>query len=182
MPNRTLLLKTIYSKPVSIIVTAIFILMYYVLFENIISISAGNLVPILATPIYLIYALIVTSAILLFLSAYNLKISISNLRNSIYSGISVGSTILGGIIAGCECQVPLLSLIMYNLGLNSISVSTVISLAGEYEVVIIAILVLSNTFFIYYSLGKMSSTCSIKNGNVVARKMAQSGAAKKKWF
>ncbi len=182
MPSRISFLKAVYSKPMPIIVTAIFIVMYYVLFQSITSISNQGLAPILTTPSYLIYSLVLTSAVLLFLSAYSLKISLYNIRSNLGSGISVGSTVIGALIAGCECQAPILSIIMYNLGLNSISVSTLLSFVGEYETIIIFVLVLSNILYIYYNLGKMSSNCMIKNGNVVAKKSSLAKAGKKKWF
>ncbi len=182
MPNRMSFLKAVYSKPMPIIVTAIFIAMYYVLFQSITSISNHGLAPILTTPAYLIYALVITSAVLLFLSAYSLKLSLYDIRNNLGSGISVGSTVIGALIAGCDCQAPILSIIMYNLGLNSIFVSNIISFVGEYETIIIFALVLSNIVYIYYNLGKMSSNCMIRNGSVVAKKSTLAKSGKKKWF
>ncbi len=175
MSNRKGLLLAIYSKPLAIVATFAFVVMYYLLFYNIIYASNKYGLALITTPIYLIYALIITSAVLLYLSIYSLHLSVYNIKNNISSGISVGTTIVGGIIASCDCQVPILSVILYWLGFNSISVSNVISFVGVYQIPIIVALIAANLIFMYYSLGKLSNQCKISAGKIVAKNSSKKG-------
>ncbi len=163
-----------YSKPIAIILTVLFVFLYYFLFYNILEYSSGTGVILVTTPIYLIYALVVTSAILLYISVYTIRLSVFNIVNNIPSGVSVVTAVAGGVIASCECQIPLLSVVLYSLGFNSLSVSNVLSFVGAYQTVIITLLFLLNLIFIYYSLGRLSSTCRIKNGRIIPNDKATS--------
>ncbi|MEM3753204.1 MAG: hypothetical protein QXM58_02365 [Candidatus Micrarchaeaceae archaeon] len=160
--SKSYLAKSIFSSPFYIAATVAFTVMYYLLFTYLMTIS-GNI--LLRLPWYLIYALIITSAMLLTIAIYSIKNSLA-----VYAGVSTGawsavSSSLGSLFASCGCTAPLLTSILYDVGMNTIAVSSFLSVVAAYQLYIFVGLILLNLFFIYYSLSS-ASKCTIKGGRM----------------
>ena len=107
--------------------------------------------------------LIATSAILLSLSMFGIVESRRRRKplskSSIPNGaISVAMPSVGGLVASCGCETPILGSILYPLGLNFIAVGNVISFISRYNFTLLGIFIAINMMLIFYQSGKMPKT------------------------
>ncbi len=131
---------------------------YYALFYYLV--LGNEHVFIINTPMYLVYALAVSSAAVLAASLYTARL-IKALAKTAASGgtFSVISATTGGIIIGCGCSMPILGSILYAFGMNSISVWGAIAFVNSYQAYLLGIIILINAMLFYYYSGKGAAAC-----------------------
>ncbi|VVB76814.1 Uncharacterised protein [uncultured archaeon] len=149
-------LRTVFTSPSYLAVAAASAVFYYFLFFYMIEYSNRGLF-LLTVPIYLMYALIATGAVLLTVSAYAITRSIRMAPvGASGSVLSVFTSSFGCMVAGCGCYAPVLSSILYIIGFGSFQVSGAIALMGNYQVEFIALLIIINLAFIYYQTSRIT--------------------------
>ncbi|MEM3661696.1 MAG: hypothetical protein QXG73_02620 [Candidatus Micrarchaeaceae archaeon] len=163
--SKTYLAKSIFLSPFYAALTVVFAVGYYLLFIYLMGLS-GNIL-FVKLPWYLIYALVVTSAVLLTIAVYSIKNSIMPYVGASTGAWSAVSTSVGSLFASCGCTAPLLAPLLYDIGLNTIAVSSFMSAVSSYQSYIFAALILLNLFFIYYSISSASRKCVINRGKVL---------------
>lgn len=159
--NRLLILKNIFSSPAFIILLIIVAVAYYFFIKYVISISSHGVILITA-PTTLLYALSASSAFLLTISIYSIQLSFKYSLLGIEDGVaSAVTTFLGSLVTSCACSAPILAVILYTVGVNAIGVSSAISFIAVNQDWLLGVVALANFLLAYYSLGKISSGCSI---------------------
>ena len=149
-------LKSIFTSPFYIFLTIAGVVAYYALFFYLIVISNEGLFLVTA-PIYLVYALILTAAILLTTSIYAVGQSLKTKYAGAEGGIlSIVTSAFGGFIVGCNCYAPIFSSLLYAVGFGSLQVSSAISFLGAYQSGFMILLVAVNLIFIYYQLARIT--------------------------
>ena len=162
-------LSSWFSLSVLIISTAIYFGVYYYM---ILASSEGAY--IVTAPIYLTYAIIFTSALLLTIGIYSTKNALLRLRSSTSeSTASIITLIAGGLFTSCGCSTPILGTILYTLGVGIIGRTNAIIFVSSNQAYLLLAILLINLLMIYYYLGKASSACVIKNNKIVKIKRKQ---------
>jgi len=162
--------KALFRSKAAVATTAIFSIGYYLLIEYVINLNATNGFVFVTTPQVLIYLLAFTSAILLTISIHSIRLSFSKLETELDGVASVVTSLFGGIIAGCNCAVPILASIMYLFALDAATVSTVLSFISSYQLELFSLLIVLNLLISYHHLSTLSRTCTIKKGRLVRLK------------
>jgi hypothetical protein len=150
-------LATMYRSPRYAILTAAAAGVYYYLFNYFVSLDNRGIV-IYSGPVYLVYLLAITAAILLTITVYSLSL---RLRHGVKASSRAGflasfSTVVGGCITGCACQAPILYNILYFVGLNAFEASGIVSTLLSYDFEINVALILLNLVAAYWLLSKIS--------------------------
>ncbi|MDE1874196.1 MAG: hypothetical protein KGI04_03710 [Candidatus Micrarchaeota archaeon] len=154
-PRRLDVFKRIFTSPFYILVAIVAIVAYYALFSYLI-ISSNKGIFLVTAPIYLVYALILSAAVLLATSVYAVSVSIrARYAGAEGSALSIITSSFGGLIIGCNCYAPIFASMLYAIGFGSLQVSSAISFLGVYQVWLVALLVAANLIFIYYQLGRI---------------------------
>ncbi len=153
MRGRVAVLKRLFVSPRYVIVAALAAAAYYFLFFYVVSYGMG--IAFVTSPVYLVYALIASSAVLAALGAYELG-GLLLVPAGEAEALSVCTASFGFAIAGCGCYAPLVSSLLYMMGLGAIQVSGVIALLGNYQAWLISLLIIINLAFIYYQTGRIS--------------------------
>lgn len=169
MSDVLLYFKTLYKSKTVLITTTLFSIMYYIIIEYIISLNATSNFVFVTIPLVLIYLLVLSSAVLLTISLHSIKLSLSKLEEGSVSATSLITTIFGGVAAGCNCSVPILSSVLYVLSFNAATVSTVTAFVGNYQIEFFCAFIVLNFYAIYYHLGKLSHSCTIRKGKIVRK-------------
>jgi len=154
--DRAIVLKKVLSSPRYALAALAAAAAYYLLFLYVMDYGMG--VPFVAVPMYLVFALIASSAVLVSLSAYELARRLLVVTAGEGGAISVCTASFGCMIAGCGCYAPLVSSLLYTMGLGAIQVSGAIALLGDYQEWLIFLLIIINLGFIYYQSGRMART------------------------
>jgi hypothetical protein len=153
--DRANALKKIFAAPPFVMVAALAAAAYYLLFFYVMNYGLGVVLPN-ASSIYPVYALIASSAVLVSLGAYELSKSLGALSAGETEAVSVCTASFGFMIAGCGCYAPVVSSLLYLLGMGAVQVSGVISLLGDYQEWFIFLLIIINLAFIYYQSGRIA--------------------------
>ncbi len=152
---RYIFLKRIFSSPIMILAFALISILYYFLIHFLITASSHGLF-LITLPSYFIYVLALTSSLLMTISIYQIHISFKNRILAAGEGAtSAITTIAGGLITSCGCSSPILSTILYGIGVNIIGVSGAISFVASNQEWLVGIAILVNLVLSYYSLGKL---------------------------
>ena len=159
--------KIIYQSKKISLATAFAALIYYLFIEYLITLSATNGFVFVTTPIILIYFLAISSAMLLVISIYSIRLSLSKVEPESVGAFSFVTAAAGGILAGCNCQAPILASVLYLFAFNAATVSTVIAFVGNNQAAIFSLLIILNVAISYYHLHKISASCAIKGGRLV---------------
>ncbi|MCL4365515.1 MAG: hypothetical protein M1569_04115 [Candidatus Marsarchaeota archaeon] len=144
----------IFSHPLYILIAVLGSSAFFYIFHYLIS-RSNNGVFIIFTPIYLIYALVITSGILFSISVFAIIHSVASRRSGVSGGIA--SALLpaaGSLIASCGCSFSLLASILLFLGINTFEAAGIISFIGSYQAWIILAMISANILMIIYYLGK----------------------------
>lgn len=130
------------------------VLLFY-LFRYLIAVNNHGIF-LLLIPIYIVYALVVTSGILFSISLFAIAHSVASRRIGEIGGIE-GIIIpsLGGLVASCGCAFPLLESIFLFFGINAFDAVGIISVVNAYQLWILIAMILVNLATIYYYLGKI---------------------------
>lgn len=170
VPGRLAILKDILKTPVFLAILIVSCIAYFFFIRYMIAISSEGLV-LVTVPIYLLYLVAITSGLLLTASLYSLRLSFGYRIMGAGSGIvSIATSFIGGLLSSCACSAPILGVIMYDIGFNALGVSSAISFVSANQYPLLSAVILVNLALLYYSLGKTSSSCTIKNGRILLRK------------
>ncbi len=159
--SRQSIFRDIFTSYPYIIIAILGSIIYYFFFSYLISASSYGAF-IFTVPSYLIYLLVISSGILLAVSAYILRRSTGRFGlGASNSTASALTTIIGGLIAGCGCSAPVLYSILSFLGITaadsfSISAFSIINSINQFQIPALFFLIGLNIFLIYYNLGKIS--------------------------
>ncbi len=143
----------IFSHPLYLSIAVLSAIAFFYIFYYLISLSANGAFLILI-PIYMIYALVITSGILFSISAFAIIHSISKRAGAASGVASALLPAVGGFVVSCGCTFPLLASIFIFLGINTFEAVGIISLIGGYQAEIISAMILANLLMIIYYLGK----------------------------
>ncbi|MDE1869846.1 MAG: hypothetical protein KGH71_02560 [Candidatus Micrarchaeota archaeon] len=158
--------KAIFKSRLIIALTAIVAIAYYFLIQYVIALNAPGGFIFVTTPAIMFYLLAISASVLLIISAYSIRLSLLTMESEFEGAASIISTVLGGVIAGCNCSVPIISSILYLFALNAATVSDVVAFVGNYQLEIFALLILFNIAVSYHHLERLSATCTIKKGRL----------------
>ncbi|MGC8676419.1 MAG: hypothetical protein ACP5T3_02810 [Candidatus Micrarchaeia archaeon] len=147
----------ILTKPAYAAVALAAATLYYLLFYFLIKGSTD--VFFITLPMYLIYALVATGALAFTIGMAGAVHAYKRRRASASSGIacSVTSTItplIGGVVASCGCESPVVFPFIIGLGFSSLQALAFVSLLAKYNTYIVLAMIAINLFLIYYQLGK----------------------------
>jgi hypothetical protein len=150
-------LAMIYRSPKYMVLTIASAALYYLLFNYFVSLDNHGIV-IYSEPVYLVYSLAITAAVLLTITVYSLTL---RLRRRAQASSSAGllasiSTVVGGCITGCACQAPILYNLLYFVGLNAFEASGIVSTLLAYDFDINVALIALNLLVAYRLLSKVS--------------------------
>jgi len=154
-------LKGIYGKPKYIALNLGIAVAYYFIIEYLLSIQQKG-IPITSIPIYLIYALVVTTSITFTIAIYSIANTRKNNARFSASSVSAVSTVAGGVLAGCGCQAAILfNVLAFGVGTGEATlINTIVS---ENAPLIVGAMLIINLFVIGYYLDKLSNPkCKIK--------------------
>ncbi len=155
-PHRIHVLKSVFSSPLYILITIVAAIAYYELFKYLVLISNKDVFFITA-PVYLIYALILSAAVLMTTSIYAIAKSLRAKYAGAEGGIlSIITSSLTGLVIGCSCYAPILASVMYAIGFGTLAVSDAISFVGDYQNWLLVLFIALNLIFIYYQLGRIT--------------------------
>ncbi len=145
----------IFSSPFYIAVGIAAIAVYYELFHYMIT-SSNEGIFLVTVPLYMVYALILTAAVLLTTSIYavgkSLRIKYAGAEGGI---LSIFTSSVGGLVVGCSCYAPIFSSVLYAVGFGTLQVSSAISFLGAYQEWFVVLFIAANLIFIYYQLGRI---------------------------
>ncbi len=154
--TRSAELKSVFSSPLYVGLTALFIVLYYLFFYYLI-LSSNKGIFLVTAPISLVYLLVVSSAVLLSVSVYAIAKSIhAKYAAAGGSALSIGTSALNGLIVGCNCYAPILASTLYALGFGTLGVSSAISFLGTYQAELLVVFIAVNLAFLYYQLGRLA--------------------------
>jgi hypothetical protein len=160
--------KAIFSNNGYVAITIAGSMLYYGVFYYLL--SRSGLPFLVSVPYYLIFLLVLSSAALLAISIYSIRLSLKALEFKAIGGAGFLTSIAGSLIVGCECQAPVLSAIFSFLGMNAVEFSTAVSFISAYSPYLVLALIALNAAMIYHSLGGMTGYCTIRKGAVVIKK------------
>ncbi len=144
----------IFSHPLYISIATLSAVAFFYIFYYLIA-SANNGIFLIFMPIYLIYALVITSGVLFAISAFAIVHSLASRRTGAASGIA--SALLpaaGGFVVGCGCSFPILASVLLFLGINTFEAVGIVSIISSYQAWIITAMILANFAMIVYYLGR----------------------------
>ncbi len=102
-----LALKAIYKRPRYIALNLAFIAVYYYLFRYLVLLQNRGLFLVLGVPLYMIYAVVITSSVLMTIAIYTVFARRS--PQNAYGGVlGSASAVVAGILSGCGCTAPLI--------------------------------------------------------------------------
>jgi len=154
-------LKEIYTSYFYIAETVLGAFVYYFLY--IIIAASQGIFLFITTPLYLIYLLIVTSAILLTIATFVIRRSAKAIKSAYASGAySLLASVFGGLVASCGCEMPLFTAFLYVIGMNALEVTGFISVVNLYKIYILSIFIIANVLLSYYYLGKVTPSYNKK--------------------
>ncbi|MGC9204764.1 MAG: hypothetical protein ACP5FN_00580 [Candidatus Micrarchaeia archaeon] len=146
-------LKDIYSSYSYIAETVVGAAIYYLFYITVV--GSQGIFLFITTPIYLIYLLIITSAILLTIATFVIRKSAKAIRSAYAGGAySLLASVFGGLIASCGCEMPFFTAFLYLIGLNALEITGFISFVNSYKIYIVSAFIIANVFLSYYYLGK----------------------------
>ncbi|MEM3781355.1 MAG: hypothetical protein QXT43_00130 [Candidatus Micrarchaeaceae archaeon] len=146
---------SIFRKPIYVAVALAAAAAYYSLFYLVIKSSSGIFFPLV--PVYVIYALIATSALVFAIGIHSAARAYRAYRKA-YSGAACSVTgtaisVAGSLVASCGCDSPILFPFVMSLGFDSLQALAFVSTIAKYNLPIFLGLIAVNLFLIYYQLG-----------------------------
>ena len=152
--GRLNVLFAILSHPLYFALTALSSYAFFYLFHYLVTLSNYGIF-LYFLPIYLIYALMITSGILFSISTFAIVHAIASRRAEAAGEIiSILMPSLSGLVATCACTFPLLASVLIFLGINTFEAAGIISLINSNQTLLITAMLAINLIAIYYYLGK----------------------------
>ena len=153
-------LKSIYKPKYMALNVAIAVAYYYVI-KYLLSVQQKG-IPITSVPLYLIYALVITSSITFTIAVYSISNTRRNYAKLSASSVSAVTAVTGGILSGCGCQAAILfNVLAVSVGTGEATlINTVVS---ENVPILFGAMIVINLFVTGYYLEKLSkASCRIK--------------------
>ncbi len=167
--SRMDIVKGIYTKPAYLAVNAAAAVIYYYVYEYILSIQTHG-IAINLPPSYLVYLLVITSSVLLTIAIYSIRNSRNNQAKISASVTGSFTAVFGGILGGCGCTSPLLFGILGAVGLGSQFISFDMFFI-RYQIGLLAAFILINVLLATYYVNRLSNPkCAIKRRGNERRK------------
>ncbi len=152
---RLLTAGRIFRHPAYIAIAALSSVLLFYFFKYLIAANNHGIF-LLLIPIYIVYALVATSGILLAISLFAIAHSVAARRLGAAGGVSgILLPSLGGLIASCGCTFPLLESVLLFFGVNTFEAIGIVSVVNDYQVPILTAMILANLVMIYYYLGRI---------------------------
>ncbi len=166
-PGRIAILREILLSPILLLFFSIFSAVYFLVIKYFITVSSYGIF-LSSVPVPLLYLLSITSSFVLTIGVYSVKISVRYGKMGAEEGAASAATVLlGSLITSCGCSAPVLGIILYFLGANAIIVGNAISFIASNQYWLLGIIFMLNLMLSYYSLGRLSSVCTIgRSGRV----------------
>jgi hypothetical protein len=153
-------LRDIY-KPKYIILNIIIAVAYYFVIRYLLLIQQHG-IPITSVPIYLVYALVVSSSVTFTIAIYSITNTKRNEAKFSAASTSIVTAFAGGVFAGCGCQAAILfNFLAISIGTGEATLrNTIIT---ENASLIFGAMIVINLFVVGYYLEKLSTPkCRIK--------------------
>lgn len=150
------MLRKVFTNPFYMLLTMVAFITYYEIFNYVI--LASNLGIFFVTiPIYMVYALILSGAVLIAISAHSIVSSVRAKYAGMEGGaLSIITSSFGSLIVGCSCYAPILSSILYAMGFGVLQVGDTIAFLGDNQLSFVLVFIAANLIFIYYQLGRIT--------------------------
>lgn len=152
-------LMSIY-RPRYILINFVLAIAYYYLYITLLKVQNYGIV-LLHLPQYLLYLLIITSSMAFTVAVYSIW---NSRRNKAYiSASTVGTltTLVGGVIGGCNCAAPLLFSFVA-VGFSTSQIITLTDFVSKYQTWVVAAMIAINLAIELYYLNKLSTqSCRI---------------------
>ncbi len=152
-----LALKAIYKRPRYVALNVAFVAVYYYLFKYLVLLQNRGIFIVLGAPLYLIYAVVITSSILMTVAIY----AVFSRRSPYhaYGGVlGSASAVVAGIISGCGCTAPLL-LGSFTLVVGISEATYLNNFLSDNTFAILLFFLIFNLFMIVYYLYRMPDSC-----------------------
>jgi hypothetical protein len=152
-------LKEIYT-PMFLLLNLVIAIVYLVVYDYIVGLQGPASLNFV--PGYMIYLLVITSSMLITISISSVRKKV--IRDASLVGDAVGTitTIVGGIISGCNCSAPLLFELVA-LGVGSSEIVALNNFISAAQIWIFFSMILLNVVILLYVLNKFSDpSCRIK--------------------
>jgi predicted small integral membrane protein len=155
-------LRSIYT-PRYMAFNAVSALVYYLAITYINTLQERGLSLFLGMPVIEVYALAVTSSIVLTISVYSVWNTIRNNVKVSGSLLSVATTALGSMFVGCGCSASFLFAGLVGIGFGAAGVFALTNTLAVYKVEFVALLIGINLFATIYYLNRLSRpSCRIR--------------------
>ncbi len=156
MKSRPQILRALVNlyRPKYIILNVLVAFAYYLIFTTLVRYQNYGIL-LVFLPLYLIYALIVTSSIMFTIGIYAAARSLTLRKSASASVIGTFMTLFAGVVAGCGCAAPLLYSITV-FGLSIAEISVVQAFIASYSIEIISAMIILNVALILYYLVRLS--------------------------
>jgi len=140
----------LFSSPRTLATCAVLSGFYWVVFYELVR-YAGEGYFLVAAPLPLLVIFVLSSSVLATISIAYLRLAARRRRGAIGVAQSPLMVAAGTVVVSCACNVPLLAPLLYSIGMNSLSVSAVISsLARFQEPLVLAMTGLNAVSACYY--------------------------------
>jgi predicted Co/Zn/Cd cation transporter (cation efflux family) len=138
---------------------------YYLAIAYLNAIQNSGVSLFLGIPVIEVYALAITSSVMLTVSIYSIRNTIRNSVKVSGSTLSVATAAVGGLFCGCGCAASFLFTGLVGIGFGAASVFAVTDTISIYKVDFIALLIGINLFATIYYLNRLSKpSCRIRKG------------------
>ena len=179
-PGRIAILREILLSPFLLLFFAIFSFAYFLVIKYFITVSSYGIF-LSSVPVPLLYVLSITSSFVLTISAYSVKISLKYGKMGAEEGAaSMATVLIGSLITSCGCSAPVLGIVLYFLGANAILVGNAISFISANQYWLLGTILALNLLLSNYSLGRLSSLCTINRDGRVNAGNTRNGASSKR--
>ncbi|MEM0160018.1 MAG: hypothetical protein QW478_15375 [Candidatus Micrarchaeaceae archaeon] len=154
--NNALSLTKIFISPLFAVTTIVGIIVYWYLFNYI---DAHSFFMLTAS-IYLIYTLVITSALLLATGVYSMKQLLTKSRGtaSVSAAPASAATSIFGSMFSCGCHFSLLASFLATVGLSTGEVGAIESFDLFYSNYVVAFFILINIGLFYYVIRKIRAS------------------------
>ena len=144
----------VFSRKLYIAIAAAGSLLFYYLFYYLVAAENYGAF-ILFIPVYLLYALVLTSGVLFAISVFTVANSIASRRLGVEGSIvGVLMPSIGGMVASCACAFPIMTSVLLFFGVNTLEAAGIISIVNSYQSWIMLAMIAANLAMIYYYLGR----------------------------
>jgi hypothetical protein len=162
MENLTKIIGTLRQvyRPKYIAFNIASLLIYYLVYTYIVDYQ--QLLVLVAVPVYLVYALLVTASVLLTISVYSISAAIRNTVRVSGGVLGTFTAVAGAVISGCNCTAPIL-FGLTGAGLSAASVVALQDFISAYQIPLFWVMIGINLFAVMYSVNRISkSSCVAK--------------------